>query len=81
MSTPTNTPDAALIALLAIREKITACRHQGLHLTASTLRHEAMSLAERFVDPVWMDEEDTISPELRRACREMAAERVAGLPF
>lgn len=58
------TDNEALIALLDIRQQITDCRAQGLHLTASTLRHKAMSLAETFVDPLW----DTgISPERRAA--------------
>lgn len=47
-----------LIALLAIRTKIDSCRHQGLHLTVNTLRHQAMCLAESFVDPVYAAEQD-----------------------
>lgn len=79
MITPSD--DTMLVQLLTIRQQIIDCREQGLHLTATTLRHKAMSLAECFVDPAWNGEQTTISPELRRACREMAAERVRNIPF
>lgn len=81
------TDDATLIELLALRQRIAECRRQGLWLTVQTLRHEAMSLAERFVDPAWFDEAaeqrdaDRICEATRQAARACAAERVDYAPF
>lgn len=63
------TDNETIIALLDIKAKIEQCRKQGLLLTASTLRHQAMSLAESFVDPVW----DEAPPALRSG-RAMATD-------
>lgn len=60
------TTDETLIALLELRQQIADCRKQGLILTANTLRHKAMSLAECFTDPQWAAEQETvIHPPLR----------------
>lgn len=61
------TDNEALIALLEIRTKIEECRKQGLWLTVNTLRHQAMTLAEGFVDPAWVAEQEQDQIAARKA--------------
>lgn len=62
------------IAILAIRAKIEECRHQRLWLTVNTLRHQAMTLAETFVDPTWAAEQEERPAPALRDSKAMAAD-------
>lgn len=68
------TTEATLDELLHIRQQIADCRHNKLILTANTLRHKAMSLAEAFVDPEWAAEQEARPAPVLRDSAAMAAD-------
>lgn len=60
------TTEAAIAELITIRQQIADCRHNKLILTANTLRHRAMALAETFVDPEWAAEQEEVQEKSER---------------
>jgi hypothetical protein len=78
--------DAVLVKLMEIRQQIATSRKQGLSLIPETLRHEAMSLAEHYVDPEYeAAEQRAHDREWVARCnartQALLADRQPGVPF